>query len=86
MFVQQAFGRTCAILPYLSTSYDTVNKKIELALQDEEARFTKVMATHDTLKKNHTWDVRAKMLVETLEPLLDNDKKEADNPFSGLFS
>ena len=85
MYVQRAFGKTGAILPYLSTSYDTVNQMIEVALQDEDTRFANVMATHEILKKYHTWDVRAQMLVDTLQTLLEGNKNNSDNPFSGLF-
>jgi len=64
-YVQQIFSNSPALLGYLSPDYTKINEEIERALQDEQKRFTQVVATHATLKA-HTWDERAKQLLQEL--------------------
>lgn len=61
-FLQETFGRNRLAL----LNYSNVNEQIEKALGDEEARFKAVVATHDVIRREHTWDERAKQLVEVL--------------------
>lgn len=61
-FLQEIFGRnSLAIL-----DYSNINEKIEAALKDEDARFKAVTATHEVIRRDHTWDERAKQLIAVL--------------------
>lgn len=87
VYVQSEFGSSpLAILNILSPNYNQVNMLIDAALKNEEARFDAVVATHDTIRSKHTWDVRARMLLEILPPMLDEIRKNNPVGISHLFA
>lgn len=86
LYVQSSFPASLAVGSYLSPQYGRANAFIEAALQDEEARHCAVVATHHTIKSHHTWNVRAKQLVQMLEPILAERKKHTPVGISHLFA
>ena len=70
IFIQNQFPTSSAILTYLSPDYKKVNSLLDQALGNEEKRLADVFATHKIIQENHTWDVRAKTLMDTLPPFL----------------
>lgn len=86
MYVQKEFGQSLAIGNFLSPNYHLANTFIEEALKDEQKRHRAVVATHEAIRFKHTWDVRAKQLVETLGPMLDEIRKNNSVGISHLFA
>lgn len=66
LYLRSQFPESKAISYYLSPNYTSVNDIIEEMLKDEPARLKAVQATHPILS-HHTWDVRAKELLNYLE-------------------
>lgn len=83
--LQEAFGASSALLPYLYPNYEKVNSLIEATLSDEGERKTNAVATHDILRRHHSWDARAKYLVELLPPILAQIQDENQGGISHLF-
>ncbi len=61
--VQNSFPKSLGRLDYLSPNYQEANSLIEKALKNDSERLNDVFATHDIILQNHTWDVRAKELI-----------------------
>lgn len=57
-----------------SPEYGAANAWLEKVLSNESARFEAVLATHEQLVKDHTWDARVAMLKNRLPPLLESVK------------
>ncbi len=70
IFISNQFDQPKAVVNFLSPSYEMINGLLDAAFSNEEARLADVYATHKIIKEHHTWDVRAKTLVETLPPFL----------------
>lgn len=86
IYVQTQFSPSLAIGNYLSPRYSQVNAFIEAALKDEETRHAAVIGTHDAIRSKHTWDVRAKQLIDVLGPMLDEISKNNPVGISHLFA
>lgn len=70
LFIQSQFPASSANLTYLSPDYKKVNTLLDQAFSNEEKRLADVFATQKIIQENHTWDARAKTLIETLPPFL----------------
>ncbi|MBS0635669.1 MAG: glycosyltransferase family 1 protein [Verrucomicrobia bacterium] len=70
IFISSQFAPSKAILNVLSPNYATIDAQIAEACKDEEARFKDVLACQQVIQSKHTWDARAKTLMETLPPFL----------------
>ncbi len=73
IFIAKDFYQPLATIEYLSPNYKA---QIDDVLKDEQARLNDVISTHDIIRERHTWDVRAKTLVETLPPILEQVRKK----------
>ncbi len=71
IFITNQFFAPKAILNTLSPHYQALDAKIASAFADEEARIAEVVSTHPTIKQEHTWDARAKSLMEILPPFIN---------------
>ncbi len=71
IFITNQFFAPKAILNVLAPSYRELDAKIHEAFANEEARLGEVQSTHSTIKQEHTWDARAKALVEILPTFLE---------------
>ncbi len=85
IYMQKCFGVTPALMPSTFPDYAKVNVLIDAALKDEDARFSAVVATHDTIRAEHTWDVRAKTLLEKIPSMLEEIHKTSQEGISHLF-
>lgn len=68
------FPEPLAHLALLPPDYSAANALLEAAFKDEEARLSQVLKTHETILQQHTWDVRAQMLLKTLPPIIESIK------------
>lgn len=74
IFITGQFHPSKALLNILSPDYSNANDLLKDAFANEEARLLDVLSTHNTIKEQHTWNVRAKTLVDTLPPFLKRMK------------
>lgn len=74
IFIAGQFAPSKALLNMLSPDYSQANDLLQDAFANEEARFADVVATHQTIKELHTWNVRAKTLANTLPVFLTRMK------------
>ncbi len=58
------------ILLYRHTNYDNVNDQVVALLADESKRLDTVRETQKKVLANHTWDHRARVLLDHLEKIL----------------
>jgi len=70
IFITTQFFVPKAILNTLAPGYSELDAQIEKSFVNEEARLQEVLSTHPTIKQYHTWDARAKTLMETLPAFL----------------
>ena len=75
IFIPEQFNQPKAYLNVLSPDYAQANSLLTNAFADEEARLADVYATHKTIQQHHTWDARAKFLIETLPPFVNRLKR-----------
>lgn len=72
-YVDEFFNPETTVLTYSPGRWETVNQDIQNILRNEEQRLMRVREGQTRVLQSHTWDVRARELVDHLTPVLMSD-------------
>jgi hypothetical protein len=71
IYIAGQFYQPKACLNLLSPNYKEADAMLEEAFRSEEERLQEVFSTHEIIQQKHTWDVRAKTILETLPAFIE---------------
>lgn len=76
LFVHENFKAGESILYYPPNHWSEINEQIQLYLNDDKKRLEIVRKGREIVRNGHTWDHRAAVLVNELEPILNKIKRK----------
>ncbi len=75
VFISSHFPESKAVMGVLEPDFAHLDELLKKCFEDEDARIKDVMATHDVIRSDFTWDVRAEMLLKQLPKMIEELKQ-----------
>ena len=72
IFIEKTFNQPKALLNIRMPDYSQANELLAHAFENEEERINDIMKAHKIIRDQHTFDVRVKMLQDTLPQMIQN--------------